>query len=274
MSTPPMQGANFFQPLHRHVINLMCEDSGPAALKKNDGKVAIYNFSAFVVDIDGNWFGITAGHIFKELNSAINHGSIISNWKIDDSIVSSRPHIPYPIPLDINNDVFFLDDDIHDYAYFSIHPLAQEALSREGIEAIPQKIWKSEDFVGFDLWLLVGTPYKLAELNEGQCFTKNHATIHMEKVTCVPAGFQDTELKRLYAKIHFDSTCEQGQHFDISGMSGGPVFAIPANIESCTYPYRLIGIQSAWNKRDHVAICPAKEVLSTIAAQQQANKQT
>lgn len=87
--------------LHRHFINLMCNDSGPLALAKNGGKPAVYNFSAFLVEWKGVWVAITAGHVFGDLQKAVAAGSVLSNWHIDDSMADGHGDPPYPISLDL-----------------------------------------------------------------------------------------------------------------------------------------------------------------------------
>ncbi len=267
MNEPRELGESFLAPLQRHVINLMCLDSGPAARAKYLGKNAVYNFSAFVVELGGRWFAISAGHIFRDLKEAVAKGALISGWQIDDSIVSAKPQQAYPIPLDLDKDVLCLYNDVLgiDYAYIELGPLTIQALSKEGIRAIPQSLWEAEDISRFSLWLLVGTPAQFAELEADKPIVKNHATIQLERVNEVPAGFIDSEFKRLYAKIHFDSVVGQESGFNIEGMSGGPIFGLLSSTSSDQYDYRLIGIQSKWNERDHVAICAAYPFLQTIA---------
>jgi hypothetical protein len=87
-------------------------------------------------------------------------------------------------------------------------------------------IWAAEDIEDYGLWLLVGTPHQFSQLEADQPIIKNHATIHIERVSYLPAGLVDSKFRRLYAKIHFDSVMDQGQVFDIGGMSGGPVFGL------------------------------------------------
>ena len=267
MNEAPELGESFLAPLQRHLINLMCFDSGPAAKIKYSGKSAVYNFSAFVVEMGERWFAISAGHIFRDLMEAISHGAIISDWQIDDSTVSAKPQQAYPISLDIEQDVLWLCDEKSgvDYAYIELGHLAKEALHNEGIRAIPQCLWTAEDIAEYTLWLLVGTPTQFAELESGKPLVKNHVTVQIERVNDVPPGLNDSEFRRLYAKIHFDSVMDQESGFNIEGMSGGPVFGLLPDTSNNQYEYRLIGVQSAWNQKDHVAICAAYPFLHAIA---------
>lgn len=264
---PRILGENYLAQLHRHVINIMCLDSGPSALKKHSGKCAIYNFSAFVVEIDARWFAISAGHIFRDLKLAVSHGAKLSDWQIDDSIVSLKPQPACRISVDINKDVYSLHDEVEgmDYAFIELDFLTIQALTREGIRAIPKSIWSAEDLAEFSQWLLVGTPIVFANLTAGEPIVKNHATIQLERFNGVPHGLSDTKYQRLYARIHFESVVEAEQGFDIGGMSGGPIFGLRSLTDTIPYEYRLIGIQSSWNNKDSVALCAAFPYIQAIA---------
>lgn len=260
-------GEPFLSSLHRHVINLMCVDRGTEAMAQHGGKPAVYNFSAFIVEVSERWFAISAGHIFRQLKLAVDAGAKLSDWQIDDSIISSKPKDGYPIALNIEKDVLYLSDEPAgiDYAYIEITYLARQALSKEGICAIPENIWSAEDIADFTLWLLVGTPLQFAKLEIGKPIVKNHATIQLDRVADIPEGLDTTEFQRLYAKINFESVQDPGSPFDIGGMSGGPIFGLLPSTSSVPYQYRLIGVQSAWNKKEHVAICAAYPFIKAIS---------
>ena len=261
-------GESFLFLLHRHVINIMCVDRGTEAMARQGGRPAIYNFSAFVVEVSDRWFAISAGHIFRELKLAVDAGAKLSDWQIDDSIVASKPKDGYPIALNIEQDVLYLFDEPAgiDYAYIEISYLARQALCKEGICAIPESIWGAEDVAEFTMWLLVGTPLQFAELAAGKPIVKNHATIQIDRVADIPVGLETTEFQRLYAKINFKSVQEPGTHFNIGGMSGGPIFGLRPTTNSVPYDYRLIGVQSSWNRNDHVAICAAYPFIKAISS--------
>ncbi len=85
--------------LHRHYINLTCVDSGEHAKASNGGKPKRYNFSAFVVDVEGVLLAITVGHVFEELRKAVAPGSILSEGAIDDLMVSDHGFPAYPVAM-------------------------------------------------------------------------------------------------------------------------------------------------------------------------------
>jgi hypothetical protein len=48
-------------------------------------------------------------------------------------------------------------------------------------------------------------------------------------------------------------------------MSGGPIFGTRQPPQGSVYDYRLIGIQSAWDKRESVAMCAAQPFIRALA---------
>ena len=261
---------SFLKPMHRHFINLTCLVSGDYAKTKNNGMPAFYNISAFIVEVDNRWFAITAGHIFEKLKEAQNEGVKISNWKIDDSIVSHNSAHPYPIPLDIDRDVLYLSDDVPgmDYACFEIGNLARQALSEQGIQAISSGIWSADDMPKYSKWILIGTPESGVVFDFNKPTRKLHVTIMLKPVPVneIPADLIK-EYGRCYASLDRSSIGSTDNQFDIEGMSGGPIFGLKPTTQpnSSHYEYRIIGIQSGWYKSsDHIAFCAAQPFIETL----------
>ena len=252
--------------LHRHFINLMCRDAGPLALQRHSGP-ALYNFSAFVVEVDGLWLAVTAGHIFDELGQAVAGGAVLSDWCIDDSIVTDHRQQAYPIALDIAKDVFHLHVDGMDYGVYPISPLTRMAIESKGIEPVREDRWNSDDFPDFPYWVLVGSPAQFTEGRYGTPIVKRHVAVRVIGQDELPPGFSEERFQRLYAKVDFDTVGGWDGRFNMGGMSGGPVFALKGPPIGDDYDYRLIGIQSSWNNSSHIALCAAQPFLRALAQQ-------
>jgi len=251
--------------LHRHYINLTCIDSGVEAIKKNGGKPKRYNFSAFIVKVEGVILAITAGHVFSDLKLAVTAGAKLSDWAIDDSMVSERAFPAYPISVDLERDVIFFYEDGLDYGAYRLDPMALIALSQNGIVPIEEAQWNAEDLPDFPFWTLVGLPTQFATLKHDGPSIKNHVTVHVVGLHDRPAGLDDKKYQRLFARVEFQSVAEWGRDFDIGGMSGGPIFGTRSVPQGYSYDYRLIGIQSVWDKRENVAMCAAQPFLRALA---------
>lgn len=251
--------------LHRHYINLTCVDSGEAAMDENGGKPKRYNFSAFVVNVEGVTLAITAGHVFADLKRAVAAGAKLSDWAIDDSMVKDHGHPAYPISVDLERDVMFFDEDGLDYGAYVLDPMALIALDKSGIVPIEEERWNAEDLPDFPFWTLVGLPTQFAQLRHDGPSTKSHVTVHVIGLEDPPADLAGKKYQRLYARLEFGSVAEWERHFDVGGMSGGPIFGTRAAPKGGSYDYRLIGIQSAWDERENVAMCAAQPFLRALA---------
>lgn len=251
--------------LHRHYINLTCVDSGEFVKSQNGGKPKRYNFSAFVVDVENVSIAITAGHVFAKLKKAVESGSVLSNWAIDDSMVKDHGFPAYPISLNLDRDVIYFDEDGLDYGAYLLDPMAMIALSKSGITPIRQEQWDTEDLDEFPFWSLIGLPTQFAELKFDEPSIKSHVTVHVECLPERPGGLQATKYERLFAKVNFESVAEWERKFDIGGMSGGPVFGTRQPPQGSAYEYRLIGIQSSWDTRENIAMCAAQPFLRALA---------
>lgn len=251
--------------LHRHYINLTCVDSGETAMNENGGKPKRYNFSAFVVDVDGVSMAITAGHVFADLKQAVAAGAKLSNWTIDDSMVTNHGHPAYPISVDLERDVMVFDEDGLDYGAYLLDPMALMALDKSGIVPITEERWDSEDFPDFSFWTLVGSPTQFARLSHDGPSNTSLVSVHVVGLEDPPAAFAGKKYQRLFARVEFESVAECNRHFDIGGMSGGPIFGTQGAPQGGSYDYRLIGIQSAWDERETLAICAAQPFLRALA---------
>lgn len=251
--------------LHRHYINLTCVDSGEPAKASNGGNPKRYNFSAFVVGVEGVLLAITAGHVFAELRQAVTHGSILSDWAIDDSMVTDHGFPAYPVDVNLERDILFFHEDGLDYGAYLLDPMASRALEKSGIVPVRKEQWDAEDLEEFSFWTLVGLPTQFATLNHEGPSLKGHVTVRVMHLPERPVGLLLTKHPRLFAKVDFASVAEWERQFDIGGMSGGPIFGTRQPPQGSVYDYRLIGIQSAWDKRESVAMCAAQPFIRALA---------
>jgi len=273
VATPLFLGPEDLKNLHRHYINLTCVDSGEPAKASNGGLPVRYNFSAFVVEVEGVHLAITAGHVFEDLKQAQAAGAILSNWAIDDSMVRDHGLPVYPIDLDMNKNIFFYHKGGVDFGVYVLSDLASSALAMHGIVPIRQEHWDAQDLEEFPFWTLVGQPTGFATLRPDGTSSKCHVTVQLTPLAQRPEGLQPTQYPRLFARIEFASVAQHEQRFDIGGMSGGPVFATRQPPQGSAYEYRLIGIQSAWDQRKNVAVCEVRPLLRALALVMQARPQ-
>jgi hypothetical protein len=209
-------------------------------------------FSGFLVDILGEWFCVSAGHILRDIGGAIAAGSEFDVWRLDDQTAGNRfsgKAVPYAFDLE---QWLVLQDDSQglDYAIVHLAPFYRRQLEAGGATPIKSAVW-SDHVVPADHWVLVGIPSESVHY-DGKSVIKARVVVAPLR----PAETPDLAEQR--AENQFYATPLDGSEAffeDADGFSGGPVFALK-RVED-KWCYGVIGVQSAWYRTDMtLAICP------------------
>ena len=167
--------------------------------------------------------------------------------------------------MNLDKDILFFHEDGLDYGAYLLDPMASIALEKSGIVPVRKEQWDSEDLEEFSFWTLVGLPTQFATLSHDRPSLKSHVTVRVMHLPERPGDLLPTKHSRLFARVDFESVAEWERQFDIGGMSGGPVFGTRLPPQGSAYDYRLIGIQSAWDNRENVAMCAAQPFFRALA---------
>ncbi len=138
----------------RHFVSLSCVQHPP-----NGGEMRIHVFSGFVVDVAGQWFYVTAGHILRDIQKAMDCGSIFDIWRLGDQTAGNRfNNAAIPYAFDPNHWFVLEDADVGlDYATTHLGGLYRQQLETGGVTAIAKNAW-SDPLAEHDHWALVGIP--------------------------------------------------------------------------------------------------------------------
>jgi hypothetical protein len=230
----------------KHFVSLSCLH------KTASGDQKVHVFSGFMVDVLGEWFYVTAGHILSDIQSALSNGSTFEVWRLGDQTAGNRFNgsaVPYA--FDAEKWLVIQDDKGLDYALTHIGWPYREQLEAGGVVALPRSVW-ADHLLEHDHWALVGIPSETVSYDG---VTNIHARFVMVPLTPLdqtPEQAGDRAQNQFYAKLSTDS-----EHVvrDVVGMSGGPVFSL--KLVNGTWRYHVIGIQSAWYPASRtLAICP------------------
>ena len=241
----------------RHFVMLSCLKRSPASKE-----VRVHIFSGFVVDILGEWFYVTAGHILKDIRSAINDGSSFDTWRLDDQIAGNQ-FSNIAVPYDFQLEHWCVLEDASaglDYAAVHLGGLYRQQLEIGGVVPFTKQAWG--DYVTeCDHWALVGIP------RESISYGATNITAEFVMLPLVPVEPPHSAEKKaenqFFAKI-MDGSEEIIK--DIDGMSGGPIVMLWKADD--TWNYSVIGVQSAWYPNARIiAACPFSsfaEALETL----------
>jgi hypothetical protein len=239
----------------RHFVTLSCVRQ-PAS---SDERILV--FSGFVVDIAGEWFYITAGHILRDLRHALETGVTFDVWRLGDQTAGhsfQNTGVPYAFDPEhwfvIENEELGLD-----YATVHLGGLYRLQLEAGGVIPFGPDAW-SDHTIAHDHWALVGVPQDSVAYDG-----KTIITARIVLVPLVPtdppelAGVRQEN--QFYAKL---SDGSEGFISDLVGMSGGPI-AMARYVEDEGWKYSIIGVQSGWypNLRT-IAACPIKSFTDAL----------
>lgn len=235
------------QTLGKHFVTLSCvQHSSTGSPEK------ILVFSGFVVDVSGEWFFVTAGHILRDICTELGSGSSFDVWRLDDQ-TAGNPFNGIAVPYEFDEKTWLVLRDATtglDYAAVHLGDFYRRQLEAGGVVAIARNAW-SDHLTEHDHWVLVGIPSETV-VYDGKTVITARVVMSPLSPADEPVLAGEKAQNQFYAK-----PIDGSERFfkDADGMSGGPVFALK-KLEG-QWMYGVIGVQSAWYRtRKTLAICP------------------
>jgi hypothetical protein len=236
-----------YQTVGRHFATLSCVQRTPS-----DPKEKAFVLSGFLVDVEGVWFYITAGHILKDIRTSLDSGSTFDVWRLGDHTAGNKfKGVAIPYLFDIDLWLVIEDAEVGlDYAAVPLQDLYAKSLAAGGSVPIGKEAW-GDHVTKYDFWALVGIPSETVEYDEETIIT---ARVVLAPIIPVnePATAQIKAQNQFYARL-----ADGSESFvkDVDGMSGGPIFALKKI--NGVWKYAVIGVQSAWYRTTRtLAACP------------------
>jgi hypothetical protein len=237
------------QSIGRHFVTLSCIQYAPGRLS---GHPLV--FSGFVVDISGEWFYVTAGHILRRIHIAIDSGSSFDAWRLGDQTASNKfqnKAVPYDFEL---SKWYVLEDDKLglDYAIVHLGGLFRMMLEAGGVLPFGEPAW-GDYTMEHDHWALAGIPSESVSYDDTTQISARFVLAPLVRAEPPPSALAKSA-NQFYGKLKDDSN-----HIldDVDGMSGGPIVMLQQL--NGTWKYGIIGVQSAWySSLRVVAGCPFK----------------
>jgi len=213
----------------RHFLTLSCVQHLP------DGEEKLHVFSGFLIDLDGEWCFITAGHILRRIRLALQAGSTFDIWRFGDQTAEHKftSGVPYGFSLD---DWLVLEDEGIglDYAAVLITGLYRAQLAAGGAEPLPRSAWANHT-THREHWALIGIPSETVTY-DGETMISAKVVVAALEMAAEPAAAGAKAANQFYAALRDDSVKYVN---DVDGMSGGPLFALTKNGDDCDLPWEF-----------------------------------
>lgn len=237
--------------LSKHVVIL-----GGWAERFVDGKVTKegqFLFPGVILEMHGIWLWATAGHCLKEnLDEQIEAVSLkIVSCGFADWFGADATHM-FPIPFAYTPGCGYYIDDASaglDFGLIVIPSLTRKGFEANGIFPVPRSHWLEQDGLNFDHYKIVGCP---SEMIQGTETRDGVDQTRFKNVIIAVERLQPSEVSGDVADSWFVGRIrEDVPHFDIAGMSGGPIFGFRTD-EQGQWRYYLVALQSSWRESTRI----------------------
>jgi hypothetical protein len=200
----------------------------------------------------GMWFLVTAGHVVKDVRDKLATGQItMHKWRLNDNFASSGLS-DEGVPFDYEGSAKFSECDLGrglDYGIIQISRHDQRLMEANGIIAVDESRWISQNAVTCDGFMMLGVPEECSAPFTDEFkrtgYTIN-ATLFAIKACERPEDVVEPENAWFVAKIADELPLDS-----IIGMSGGPIFGFRK--EGDQLRYWVWAIQSWWDKCRRIA---------------------
>ncbi len=231
----------------RHVVAVM----GVYENKKSNGwqPQTPFCFSAMVIEVNQEWFLLSAGHAFQDIDTLIREpDSKLVRCAINDTFRSPSSFPPFDFDYqNAKRRIHYnsLSPDGLDYALIHIEPYYRNFLTANGIVPLTERHWDDDSIANCSAFVMAGFPIDSVVAGITDHGDDYQATVNGTPVfRYIERSASDTELK--YAR--FVGQIRPEHATDIKGLSGGPIFCFnDADLSS----HYVAGVQSSWLPDTH-----------------------
>jgi hypothetical protein len=237
----------FLKAVDRHFVTMSCMQTPAGSIRSH-----VVVSSGFVINVQGLWFYITAGHIVRDIQTAVAAGSKFDVWRFgDQSAGEATPSPGVPFDYVAEEWIVIRDEAVGtDYAALWLRDLYRAALEQGGVIPLGKETW-GDHVTEYDQWVLVGVPKETVFHDGESTITAKLKCVAVEECD-LPETAGERAQNQFYARLMDGS---ESVIENVDGMSGGPIFATKRCEDGLRY--KVIGIQSAWYKSTRtIAACP------------------
>lgn len=217
--------------------------------------------SCFVVEIEGQWILITAGHVITRLKEVASNGVHLSEFMLHDQLAGNRyPFgVPYPFAFE---DWVVIDNADADIAVAPLSAMLAANLEAGGIRPIKEDAWGTPPLDQYQYWILAGIPAE-SHARANNFHTLKLTIVPLQPATAPSSSTDSTSTEKVFGKIVTQPDLDNAVVNDVKGMSGAPIYGVK-EVDGALR-YWLIGVQSSWLPSSRiVAFFPPLPLLHAI----------
>jgi hypothetical protein len=262
----PEEEAKIFGYLGRHLVAIGGVYAYLDASGNPYGQQQGVCFSGFVVEIEGIWYVVTAGHILGD--SGKSYGDFIANKQIAITDCKFIDHLGKDSTTETLTTFSWYDIcKFHifdrtlglDLGVFRLEESHAKSLHSHGVMALGEKNWEIGDSVDTKDFVLIGFPTEeITYKEESGVVTQNARSCFVGITSCPPPPYMPpTTFPRFVGKLN------SHEPKNMVGFSGGPIFRHKR--ENGNLHYWLHAVQSSWYDHDRITLgCPLRFLTEKI----------
>jgi hypothetical protein len=243
----------------RHLVALNVAWDG------SDGARRAAACSCFVVEINGFWVLLTAGHILKELSDDLPSVTGVRS-SLFDGWAPTASQLPIPFDL-LAGDRYVVDEDGFDLGLVRLPWLVEQNLRANRIVPFAETGWRNPPPTEtLFRYAVIGLPEQFITRESTEDSLRvavNPTFVYLNRVE--PPTDMRKPFPSFYGRLADDL---YNPHAGVSlegmaGFSGGPIIGF-AKRDNGEVAYHLIAVQSAWRRDHRVVVGP---LMAAVAAQ-------
>lgn len=217
-----------------------------------------FAISGFVMSFENRWFLATAGHIIRDMeHNRLNGLTRVRSMGIaDHGGVEAQHQDIYPFDYDGAEKHWVVDDDGLDYGFIEIQPFYRTLMEANAVTAIDESHW-DRDEPEYEEYFVMGLPsdqqIRLGGIERGEVTLEGRARIIVMPILKVSGDDAPPQKSTqvIFAKVRDERVTSVK---DVDGFSGSPVYGMGPKDEQGRLPYRVVGMQYAWDPNKRVVI--------------------
>ena len=237
ISTPTTGKPDFVGFMAKHFSALVLDYES----LNRDGSVfhrGAFALSGFVIEIQGDWFWVTAGHCLNsELDERIEKRQLrLLGAQLMDCFGTGAVHLA-PIPMEYTPGMAFnLEPVGFDFALLPLNANQRRLLEANNVVPITRKNWLHQHELSFEQYKMLGVPETEVYTSDDGNVELRTAIVHVQRTDEMDEPV-DAFVGRLHPEVKIET---------IKGMSGGPIYGFRRD-ESGNWYYHVVALQSKWN---------------------------
>jgi hypothetical protein len=276
---PPENDLRLLDHLAQHLGVLNVEYNNLDASGKQVGKSAVKTYSGFFIDLDAQWYFVTAGHVFegtggdgllqavKNKQVEIKGASILDFFGPNAKLEGGPTNIDF---ASVVQDTIIANDDPLgiDFAFMPLRDWYVTSIKGNGVIPLEIKNYKGTA----QKYVVIGFPDEEKKAspdpNNPQAGTIRLCFARMDKCR-LPRHLKEPALPYFAAKLPDEGPASA------MGFSGSPVFAVDVDLKKGRTYYTLIGIDYKWYPTERIVVgCLMKCVLAEFRKRLKKRKPT